>query len=622
MTFPFQSTALLLYLKKTEQPEGLYSGKVLEVREVLTRWLEYVPQTFPQFTQHTIEHSDEIVVQLSKILFEEGDPDRPKIKLTAMEAYILIVCAFLHDAGMVSSDREKEEILSSDGWKQWTSTSAADRWNRIQELRSGPVPPDKDVRHFLADMLTREMIAEFVRRMHHKRVANVCREQSKVGRFAFDDGLLASTIRDICIAHGLDRNELEDPFVYPRLRQLRGEDVDVRLIAVLLRLGDLLDLRTSRACPILFSAADPLSPSSLPHWLQYERIRHLAISPSTIEIRAECQNMDEHRVLRDWCQWIVDEVQGARPLLAGGGSHKDWEPPRASMGANNATITITPAEDAGYLVRDWRFELEPTSVFQRLIADLYHDPFAFLRELIQNALDAMRCRLYEDIRVKAVGVSEKPTIIPEEIRRDFPLRILSEEMTTVNEMTGEPEKMAVIVIEDCGIGMDEEVIRRHFLQVGRSYYDTEQFRRDYKFVPASRFGVGFLSVFGASDDVIVDSVKYPITEAKGIRLRLTGPRNYLAVSKSDRQACGTRIEVRLRPSLNLSKGKLTAMVSEWCRRVEFPILVNDFGVQTTVSRERPEDFIFEVDDAETIGASYALKVFPFNGQELEGDSTF
>jgi HSP90 family molecular chaperone len=78
------------------------------------------------------------------------------------------------------------------------------------------------------------------------------------------------------------------------------------------------------------------------------------------------------------------------------------------MAGDNAAIHIKPAVTANYIVRDWRFELDPTSVFQRFIGDLYSDPYAFVRELIQNALDAMRCRLFEDLRSRGHELPVKP----------------------------------------------------------------------------------------------------------------------------------------------------------------------------------------------------------------------
>ena len=176
------------------------------------------------------------------------------------------------------------------------------------------------------------------------------------------------------------------------------------------------------------------------------------------------------------------------------------------------------------------------------------------------------------------------------------------------------------MVDDCGIGMGEEVIQRHFLQVGRSYYETEQFRRAYTFVPASRFGVGFLSVFAASDDVFVDSLKFDSPPSSdGIQLRLTGPRKYIAVAKSSRRKPGTRIEVRLRPSLELKPGMLTKIIGDWCKRVEFPIEITDFGTRSMVMSEKPQDFVFEVPDAEQPGATFSMRSFPIRDRELDGE---
>lgn len=52
------------------------------------------------------------------------------------EVYILVVAAYLHDAGMVVSDAEKSKILISEEWKQYVSGNnpAAKRWNSIYRI--------------------------------------------------------------------------------------------------------------------------------------------------------------------------------------------------------------------------------------------------------------------------------------------------------------------------------------------------------------------------------------------------------------------------------------------------------------------------------------------------------
>src|SRR5206468_7097015 len=101
--------------------------------------------------------------------------------------------------------------------------------------------------------------------------------------------------------------------------------------------------------------------------------------------------------------------------------------------------------------------------------------YTFVRELIQNALDAMRCQMYADLAAEGTDPPESPTQVPGERRNRYELKIGLEEQEWENELSGEKEKRQVLVVDDCGLGMSRDVIERFLLQVGRSYYTTEEF---------------------------------------------------------------------------------------------------------------------------------------------------
>ncbi|WP_283657484.1 hypothetical protein [Paenibacillus sp. RC343] len=105
--------ALVQYLK-FKSP--LYYGKILELKESVANWLSYIPQTFPHYTRHTVEHSEEIVLQMSKLLFRDNEFEQPVLRLSSVEVFILIASAYLHDSGMVVSDKEKLKIIQSEQW--------------------------------------------------------------------------------------------------------------------------------------------------------------------------------------------------------------------------------------------------------------------------------------------------------------------------------------------------------------------------------------------------------------------------------------------------------------------------------------------------------------------------
>lgn len=356
-------------------------GRATELREVAQRWLEYVPRTFPHYTQHTVAHSDHIIWQLSNLLF--GQSNEPTVALSNLETYVLIAAAYLHDSGMVSSDTDKLRLMQTQDWAEFISDGPArDRWRMIEELRASE-RPTRDTAHFLADVQLRFLLAEFIRRTHHSRSASIVMEEGEqFAQFAFDDPTLLRTIAAVCRAHGLLARELDDDADYPDRRTIRGEQVNVRFMAVLLRIGDLLDLEADRACPLILNAACPLPADSFAHWTQYQRITHRMVAPDQIELTAECEAQEEHRFLTDWCSWLVDELHSAGWLMLRAARHGGWQPPHAAIADPGRTISITPSADASYVPTDWKLTVDEESVLERLIHDTYGFRTAFVRELI------------------------------------------------------------------------------------------------------------------------------------------------------------------------------------------------------------------------------------------------
>ncbi|HTQ69627.1 MAG TPA: hypothetical protein VMI13_13140 [Solirubrobacteraceae bacterium] len=500
-----RSSPLFQYLKSREP---VLAGKVEEVRGTVSAWLEYVPASFPQYTRHTIAHSDEIVRQLSRLIFNDEDPEQATLELSSSEAYILITGALLHDAGMVVPDTAKAAVLASPSWSEWIAASRTRQRqvSALEAFRAGDTPSDPTLRAFLADVRLRQLLSEFIRRTHHERVIPLLVDrETDLGRFAFGDPMLLQTIGAVCEGHGVARSDLDDRYHYPDRREVYGAEVNVRLMAILLRLGDLLDMSHDRACPLLQSAAAPLPKASVAHWNQYSRIRHRVTSPEMIELDAECVTADEHRLLQDWCQWIVDEVNGSRALLAGSKRHSGWTAPVARMGGPDATMFVRPAPGATYIPADWTFEVDTSAVLERFVSDVDTGALTFLRELLQNALDATRCCL-SDLHYERHGT--RPTDIRDvssELRAQYPVRVVLADRTRHRRDADEEEEVCELSVEDLGVGMSQSTIQRYFLQIGRSYYTTPAFRESYRFPPTSRFGVGFLSVFRDSDHVVVET---------------------------------------------------------------------------------------------------------------------
>ncbi|MCL3782938.1 hypothetical protein EMN47_21510, partial [Prolixibacteraceae bacterium JC049] len=122
---------------------------------------------------------------------------------------------------------------------------------------------------------------------------------------------------------------------------------------------------------------------------------------------------------------------------------------------------------------------------------LYPDPALFLRELLQNALDA--CRIQE-------ALVKQHNKIDDDVFTYAP-------HIAVFDHSEEAENPRII-FQDNGIGMSEEIVRNYFLRVGKSYYRSNDFKtQQYKLKTdyniqldaCSNFGIGFLSCFLVGD---------------------------------------------------------------------------------------------------------------------------
>jgi molecular chaperone HtpG len=105
---------------------------------------------------------------------------------------------------------------------------------------------------------------------------------------------------------------------------------------------------------------------------------------------------------------------------------------------------------------------------------IYNDATVAVRELLQNAIDAVRYQHYlEEKEYANTGRPASP-------------------MGKVIIKWDPAERL--LIVEDNGIGMDRAVITSHLMKVGASFYNTPQFQQEYKdYSPISRFGIGILS---------------------------------------------------------------------------------------------------------------------------------
>jgi len=121
-----------------------------------------------------------------------------------------------------------------------------------------------------------------------------------------------------------------------------------------------------------------------------------------------------------------------------------------------------------------------------------------------------------------------------------------------------------------------------------------------------------------SDHIEVETYKPDSTsDPAPLRMILTGPRSYLLTEQGTRKTSGTRIEVLLRDAI--ADGDLTRHVARWCRRVEFPVIIDELGNVSTIESEKPEHFGQEFPNITKDKSKFVIRSFPIDRPPVRGD---
>lgn len=353
--------------------------------------------------------------------------------------------------------------------------------------------------------------------------------------------------------------------------------VHPRFVAVLLQLGDALDMDNDRFHPLIKEFAGKMPEMSELHYKKHKSIRRLRINNQKITISADCENQDVLRLVRQEYGIIREILEKASYY---------WSvirPKGASVGLpslDKANLLLNGKEVPEELV-EARFEIPQEKAFHLLEGNnIYIDEnFVFLRELLQNAVDATKIQFYRDCKRQICRVipednSEKTleTYIesPRKIKeilspRQYPIEIKlimakrkagvceeinKEDVLDPKEKLKEYECGVLVTIQDFGTGISTGDIKK-IADVGSSYESrkNEIKKMPQWLQPTGTFGIGLQSAFLADSRLIAktftrDGDNYVIEFSP----RRTGANGYINVTPSneineDRIPYGTCFEI-------------------------------------------------------------------------------
>ena len=227
---------------------------------------------------------------------------------------------------------------------------------------------------------------------------------------------------------------------------------------------------------------------------------------------------------------------------------------------------IIEIDPSGYNPIDLKFVVDTFAALELFTGNiLYSDKRVFLRELVQNAVDACNLRKLFD-----------PSVSP-----------------SINISFNESENS--ITIRDNGIGMDQQWLKKYFMNIGISFYRSDEFSdavnsSDLRFSFISTFGIGFLSTFMVADQIGIRTKK---PSDKGLKITITDFRDYFDIRPLEEDfSVGTEVILTLKPTRKKAWRVMEYLgyLKTNLRFVPIPIYFNDEkGNSVTIGRE-PLDF--------------------------------
>lgn len=517
----------------------------------------------PQYTLHDDQHLLRTTELMGRILGDQVD------QLNTIELSLLILSAFFHDQGMVLSEKEFASLAEDADYQLFKNNWLLDHPNygeTAAQLGKAELAVDRKTQFakHLAELDT-ALLTDYVRMLHGERTANFIRssyEHDK--RIEIQKTNLAPLLAKLCESHTLSGDTLKPSRGFRYDEQLGTYAVNMPFLAVVLRLADILDFDRDRTPEVLLKNIHFTSPISLNEWEKHRSVEGWHVSHDLIRFTVKCNHPAYEASTRKYMDWIDSELSTAIQVCRM--QPRDINGYELNLPTHVDRTRIEPLDES-YRFHDLEFSLSRDEVVRLLMTDkLYGQEHLCIRELLQNSLDALRYRraLFSDA---ASNWGEGRVEFRHFVNGDG---------------------YEVLECKDNGSGMDEEIIRNHFVKVGRSFYRSPVFEREMNrlkasgnsFDPCSQFGIGFMSCFMLGDRITIKTRRdYGAGRDWGapLLIEIHGLSGLLVVRKGDEnQPIGTTVTIvsRQRPSFIdywTDKIKLCTVLKGYALATEFPI---------------------------------------------------
>lgn len=368
------------------------------------------------------------------------------------------------------------------------------------------------------------LVTAFIRKDHAKRCKKYLKRFSKYQSGAVPERLY-QIVAEVSVSHGESFDHILKNLKY-KTQGMGMDYVHPQFAAAMLRLGDLLDMDNNRFNIRALEHYGKIPWTSMLHLRKHKAMTHILITRNRIEAEAEEENLEVCQITQNWFRYIEQEVIN---LIC------YWSEiaPQKLSGClmQKARCKVYHPHKPVEFRADWqkRFEVDKAKLTDLLIGvNIYDIKLEFLREYIQNAMDASKMQLWLDLKQGKHQFRCNPEVrtIQELAPFDIPAEVYDQYTIEVSLDVDVRSQKVKLEIIDHGIGMEEaclDVISKIGMGwKGRQAYSEEIALMPLWLRPTGGFGIGIQSAFMLSDQV--ELLTKADSEIESHRITLNSPR--------------------------------------------------------------------------------------------------
>lgn len=511
------STRLIQHLKNKCEADAnvaiLYAQWEFD-QKLVGKALENIGGFYPHFSNHNASHSQQILVNIERILGDDVD------LLSATDTWLILEAAYWHDVGMLVDAKNAKEVHTNPDFNFMIQTIANEKGHDLQKfcqayVENGWLSAIGTLDHpFDGVEKYRQLIAEWFRRGHDKRVGKLVEDPFKdLGITSPRTELLPNRIYrylgQICVSHGMNFSNLMETLPYKQTG-LGTENCHPKFIGCLLRLGDLFDLDDNRFCPVMAKHVSNMPSVSKHHHDKHLSLREFQLDKRTVKLVAECPDEMSYVETQNWFGWIREEFQNQM-------SQWNLIVPDLKFGSlptiEQLDVKIAIRYEEGIKKekilldnKPMQFTLDQKSVIEILEGrNIYQDEISVFREIIQNAIDATLMRVWiENIKVLQSNHNPYDEIV-RGILDQYPITV---NFNKIRDIEGSRDSIWEISIIDNGIGISiNDLMYMQKIAGSKNNISRQKIISSMPLwmKPSGSFGIGLHSGFLLAKDLDIDN---------------------------------------------------------------------------------------------------------------------